>query len=67
MRTPTGRPPSHEIQLYNYRACAAAVRNSPRNYLLYDEAKKKSWTVISMKNDWKRILPLEWRLLAIVI
>jgi hypothetical protein len=22
---------------------------------LYDEAKKKSWTVISMKNDWKRI------------
>jgi phosphoglycolate phosphatase-like HAD superfamily hydrolase len=22
---------------------------------LYDEAKKKDWTVISMKNDWKRI------------
>jgi len=22
---------------------------------LYDEAKKKNWTVISMKNDWKRI------------
>jgi phosphoglycolate phosphatase-like HAD superfamily hydrolase len=22
---------------------------------LYDEAKKKGWTVISMKNDWKRI------------
>jgi len=26
---------------------------------LYDEAKKKSWTVISMKNDWKRIFPFE--------
>ena len=22
---------------------------------LYDEAKKKNWTVISMKNDWKRV------------
>jgi len=22
---------------------------------LYDEAKKSKWTVISMKNDWKRI------------
>jgi len=22
---------------------------------LYDEAKSKGWTVISMKNDWKRI------------
>jgi phosphoglycolate phosphatase-like HAD superfamily hydrolase len=26
---------------------------------LYDEAKKKGWTVISMKNDWKRIFPFE--------
>jgi phosphoglycolate phosphatase-like HAD superfamily hydrolase len=26
---------------------------------LYDEAKKKGWTVISMKTDWKRILPFE--------
>jgi phosphoglycolate phosphatase-like HAD superfamily hydrolase len=24
---------------------------------LYDEAKKKGWIVISMKNDWKRIFP----------
>jgi len=24
---------------------------------LYDEAKKKGWTVISMKNDWKEVLP----------
>jgi phosphoglycolate phosphatase-like HAD superfamily hydrolase len=26
---------------------------------LYDEAKKKGWTVISMKNDWKRVFPFE--------
>ena len=26
---------------------------------LYDEAKKKNWTVISMKNDWKRIFAFE--------
>jgi phosphoglycolate phosphatase-like HAD superfamily hydrolase len=26
---------------------------------LYDEAKKNSWTVISMKNDWKRIFAFE--------
>ena len=27
--------------------------------VLYDEAKTKSWTVISMKNDWKRIFAFE--------
>ena len=26
---------------------------------LYDEAKKKGWTVISMKSDWKRIFAFE--------
>jgi hypothetical protein len=26
---------------------------------LYDEAKKKGWTVISMKDDWKRIFAFE--------
>ncbi len=26
---------------------------------LYDEAKQKGWTVISMKNDWKRIFAFE--------
>jgi phosphoglycolate phosphatase-like HAD superfamily hydrolase len=26
---------------------------------LYHEARKKDWTVISMKNDWKRIFPFE--------
>jgi len=26
---------------------------------LYDEAKSKGWTVISMKNDWRRIFALE--------
>jgi hypothetical protein len=26
---------------------------------LYDEAKGKGWTVISMKNDWKRVFAFE--------
>jgi hypothetical protein len=26
---------------------------------LYDEAMKDGWTVIAMKNDWKRIFALE--------
>ena len=26
---------------------------------LYDEAKSKSWSVISMKNDWKRIFAFD--------
>src|SRR5262245_30960471 len=26
---------------------------------LYDEAKQKNWTVISMKNDWNRIFKFE--------
>ena len=26
---------------------------------LYDEAKKEGWTIISMKNDWKRIFAFE--------
>jgi len=26
---------------------------------LYDEAKQKSWTVIRMKNDWKRVFAFE--------
>ena len=26
---------------------------------LHEEAKKSGWTVISMKNDWKRIFPFE--------
>jgi hypothetical protein len=26
---------------------------------LYDEAKKNGWTVISMKNDWKRVFTFE--------
>ena len=28
---------------------------------VYDEAKKKGWTVISIKNDWKRVLRLNSR------
>jgi hypothetical protein len=26
---------------------------------LYDEARRQGWTVISMKNDWKRIFAFE--------
>ena len=26
---------------------------------LYDEAKKRGWTVISVKNDWKRYFSFE--------
>ena len=26
---------------------------------LYDEAKSKGWSVISMKNDWKRIFSFD--------
>ncbi len=26
---------------------------------LYDEAKKKGWVLISMKNDWKRVFAFE--------
>jgi phosphoglycolate phosphatase-like HAD superfamily hydrolase len=29
------------------------------NQALYDEAKKKGWVIISMKNDWKKIFALE--------
>jgi hypothetical protein len=26
---------------------------------LYDEAKRNGWTVISMKNDWKRLFQFD--------
>lgn len=26
---------------------------------LYDDAKKRGWSVVSMKNDWKRVFPFE--------
>ena len=26
---------------------------------LYDEAKSRSWVVISMKDDWKRLFPFD--------
>jgi hypothetical protein len=28
---------------------------------LFDEAKKQGWTVITMKNDWKRVFAFEDR------
>jgi len=27
--------------------------------MLYDEAKKDNWTIISIKNDWKRIFAFD--------
>ena len=32
-----------------------ATRVGTFTQALYDEAKKQGWTVISIKNDWKRI------------
>ena len=37
----------------------AATKVGTFTQALYDEAKKKGWTVISMKNDWKRIFKFE--------
>ena len=31
----------------------------PLTPALYAEARKKSWTIISMKNDWKKIFSFE--------
>ena len=52
------------------RRCEARIRLRPGagparhkvgafTQALYDEAKKKGWTVISMKNDWKKIFAFE--------
>jgi hypothetical protein len=35
------------------------LRLVPFTQALYDEAKQKSWTVISMKNDWEHIFAFE--------
>jgi phosphoglycolate phosphatase-like HAD superfamily hydrolase len=37
----------------------ADTKVGPFTQALYDEAKKEGWTVISMKNDWKRIFTFE--------
>jgi hypothetical protein len=39
------------------RAAQHEGRHGPQ--ALYDEAKKDGWIVISMKNDWTRILTFE--------
>jgi len=36
-----------------------ATRVGAFTQVLYDEAKKQGWTVISMKNDWKRIFTFD--------
>ena len=35
----------------------ACRRSAPSHEDFVDEAKKKAWTIISMKNDWKTIFP----------
>jgi hypothetical protein len=32
---------------------------APRCLSVPDEAKQQGWTIVSMKNDWKRIFPFE--------
>ncbi len=41
------------------RALLSALAVLPFTPALYDEARKNSWTVISMKNDWKRIFSFD--------
>jgi phosphoglycolate phosphatase-like HAD superfamily hydrolase len=36
-----------------------ATRNGTFSQPLYDEAKKQGWSVISMKNDWKRVFAFD--------
>ena len=38
---------------------APEARIATFDQALYDEAKKKGWTVISMKNDWKTIFSFD--------
>jgi len=41
------------------RMSSAAEGPLPSTQALYSEAKSKNWSVISMKNDWKRIFAFE--------
>jgi hypothetical protein len=34
-------------------------RSEPFSQEMYDMAKKQGWTVVSMKDDWKRIFAFE--------
>ena len=46
------------MPMAQHRDCQTP-RWAPSPQALYDEAKKQGWTVISMKNDWKRIFSFE--------
>ena len=37
------------------------IRTSPMGKLdkAWDEAKTKNWTVVNIKDDWKRVFPFE--------
>jgi hypothetical protein len=37
----------------------AVAEEKPSGTVLYDEAKKEGWVVISMKDDWKKIFVFE--------
>ena len=41
------------------RKGSAQPRSARLRKQLYDEAKKKGWIIISMKNDWARIFSFE--------
>ena len=41
------------------RAFAFDTNVSTFTQALYDEANRKGWTVISMKDDWRRIFAFE--------
>jgi hypothetical protein len=45
----------------NRRFVLGALAGLPAFFpqVLYDEAKKDGWTVISMKDDWKRIFSFD--------
>ena len=50
------RDPARE---YAYGPATGLPESGTFTQALYDEAKKGGWTVISMKNDWKRIFEFD--------
>gem|GEM_PF-4140205 len=35
------------------------LTTSSSSQALYDEAKKRGWVVVSIKDDWKRLFPFD--------
>jgi hypothetical protein len=46
---------------YAYRPAEGLADTKVGNFThgLFDKAKKDGWTIVSMKNDWKKIFPWE--------